>query len=107
MRYLTSFRPISTYAGRGVTGRLDAAKHAVVYTTNDLCPSPRVGEEDMNNNAIQIQLTGRSGNINGSWRVNFGQPGLLEHNLRMKNIGKVCNVHLKLMQRYFRDYSGI
>lgn len=89
-----------------MTGRPDAEKHAMLYTRLGRSPTSRLDEESMNGNAIQMRLRERYGMLHEPWRINFGKVHILEHNVKMKNIGKVCEIHQNLVQRYFTEFSG-
>ena len=99
---LTQNRPITTYSKRGAVGRPDAAHHAIAYIGQE--PRQKEGE-NLNRHAIQIEPRG-SATLHPASRINFSKVYTIEHNVKVKNIGKVTGRYFTWVLYYWQESMG-
>lgn len=97
--------PIQTYRGQGATKPgLIVGDHALIYTGQR--PHLFEGEEAMNKHPIRVDAVYKEG-LDVASRINFGKPYAVEHNVKLAEIGMICNEHQHLLVAYFKEAMGI
>ncbi|KAF2138947.1 uncharacterized protein K452DRAFT_320603 [Aplosporella prunicola CBS 121167] len=82
--------PVSTYKRRGTTKPgVDANAHAIVYCTNSR-PYYLLGENRMTKEPIAIEPANSSVTLEPESRINFGLHHPIQHNVKVKDLGRVC-----------------
>jgi len=95
--------PISTYGEHGTLRRHDASHHSIVYTSQ-VAPEPLNGEQ-LDKHAIQI-IPRDNQTLRPRSRVNFSKTYTVEHNVRVKEIGKVGDNDLAWVLLYWKQAMG-
>lgn len=93
---LTIFRfsPVSTYGGQGVAKRgIDPRSHAVMYMADT---GPLVGSDEprMTKKPLRIVPASPGEKLDPMSRLNFGKVHTVEHNIRVRPIGRVSRAHM-------------
>jgi hypothetical protein len=94
---------ISTHGGRACTKPgLDQRKHTIVYTGAQ--PPPKLaGENRLNKDPIRIIPIDQTEKLDPLSRVNLAKLYAIEHNIRVKEVGKVSQGDMKKLQEYYRQ----
>lgn len=93
--------PVSTYGGRGtLKPGLDPTTHAIVYTT-DSAPMELRGENGMEKEPIAI-IPNNGTTLTHSSRLNFALHHPIQHNVKVKDLGRVCPEDLPNLTAYWR-----
>jgi len=94
---------ISTHGGRACTKPgLDQRKHTIVYTGAQP-PDKLPGENRLNKEPIRIIPIDQSEKLDPLSRVNLAKTYPIEHNIRVKEVGRVSQADLKKLQTYCRE----
>lgn len=97
-------RPIMSYSNRGCVDRADACHHSIAYTSES--PPDQLHGEDMDR--IAIKINSRNGEtLRPTSRINYSKVYTIEHNLRVKDIGKVAEGYFEWVVRYYRESNGV
>ena len=97
-------RPITTYRSSGTLQRPDPLHHSVAYTTNN---APELLEgEVLNRYAIKIDAEDGEC-LQPESRINFSKIYTIEHNVKVKKIGKVAKEYLVWVLHYCKESTGI
>jgi hypothetical protein len=81
--------PIQTYQKRGTTkSRINLENHAVVYVAGNE-PKLLPEEESPGMGNFPIVMEDKSVTIDQSSRLNFGKVYTVEHNIKVRNVGKI------------------
>ena len=95
--YYSQCLQISTHGGRGATGKgLNQREHAIVYT-GDNPPKKLEGESKLQKDAIQVIPVTPSEKLDPLSRLDLHRVYPVEHNLKVKEIGKVPATDLKVL----------
>ncbi|MCJ1480724.1 hypothetical protein MMC06_000879 [Schaereria dolodes] len=96
---------ISTHDGKATTKKsLDQKEHTIIYT-GDYAPSRLPEERKLNKEAIKIVPVNPSMKLDPLSRVNLVKVYPVEHNLKVKEVGRVSGPHLKKLLAYVRDMN--
>jgi hypothetical protein len=93
--------PISTYRGKGVTNRPDAKHHSIIYDTTKV-PAALPGEQ-LEKYDIQMERADGCDPLAASSRINYAQTYTVQHNVKVKGIGKISGVHMTWVKKYWRE----
>lgn len=97
--------PISTYGGRAtLKPGLNPKDHAVVYTTDKL-PFCFEDETGMDKEPIGVYPTGYN-ELHRASRINFAIHHPIQHNVKVKDLGMVCEDHMPKLEAYWRIGRG-
>jgi len=92
--------PIATYQKRGAANRPDREHHSVVYTIGSAEPQA-LPNENLSNVAIALDpLPGVT--LQPASRINFAKTYTVEHNLRVKKLGKVRSDYMAYVELYWK-----
>ncbi|KAI9696681.1 MAG: hypothetical protein M1820_008055 [Bogoriella megaspora] len=98
--------PIQTYSNRGVVNRgADAIHHSIAYTHGTIVPNPLPGEQF---NKIPIKVVPNYGDPSSDTlgtrsRVNFSKTYTIEHNVKVRDAGKIAPEHQHVVDQYWRS----
>jgi len=93
--------PIQTYKGQGATKPgLVMSDHGIVHTS-DTAPNQIPGENLTKHPIKVIPNTAYNDRLEPESRVNYGKPYVVEHNVKLLEVGMVCPNHLYLIAIYF------
>jgi hypothetical protein len=97
---------ISTYSGQGTTkAGVDARDHAAIIPVGGtFMPHPK--GERLNKGPIEVKLENPEISIDSMSRINCAKPYTVEHNIRVRNIGRVVGVSVGLLDKYFAESLG-
>ena len=99
---------ISTYSGQATTkSGIVVADHAAVLSVGDTFLEHPEGEPGLTKDPIYIKVETPEEKIDSNSRINFGKPYTVEHNLRIRNIGRVVGDSLTKLDDYFAESMGI
>lgn len=91
--------PISTHRGRGILGR-NPDHYSIIFTGT---AQPLEGEAF---NKFAIEVIPEDGEtLASSSRVNYAQTYTVQHNVRVKAIGKVNPDHMPYVKRYWQEFT--
>jgi hypothetical protein len=97
---------ISTYGGQGTTNSgLNPAEHAAVVPeggTVELHPA-----ENLVHGAIEVKIEGEDVGVDPMSRINFAKIYTIEHNIRVRNVGRVTAISLSEIETQFLKALGI
>lgn len=98
---------ISTYSGKGTTKSGVASRdHAAVVALGDTY-IPQPNGETMDKDPIEVKIENADMTIDPMSRINFTKPYTVEHNVKMRNIGRVVGDSVGLIDRYFAESLGL
>ena len=81
--------PITTYNGRATTkSRVDQRAHSIVYM-GKTPPQKLAGEKNMRKEPLRIVPTDKDDRLDPKSRIDFGRAYLIEHNVKVKDIGRI------------------
>ena len=102
---LTHSRQISTHGGRATTKKgLNQEEHTIVYTGSEV-PSKIKGETKLRKDAINIIPVNPAEKLDALSRVNLAKTFPVEHNVKVKEVGKVHPAHLKKLIGYWKNLT--
>jgi hypothetical protein len=97
-------RPISTYNGRATTKPgLNPDSHAAVHMTGTAVELAK-GETGMTKQPLAVDPF-QSQKLDGRSRVNFDKVYTIEHNVKVKNIGKVSDKSMPKLTGYWNMHN--
>lgn len=70
----------------------------MIFTT-DPAPNYLPGENLSKQPIFVVSSSGEQ--LEAASRVNYGKPYAVEHNVKVLDIGRVCDVHIHMLQGYF------
>jgi hypothetical protein len=76
------------------------ADHGIIHTTPE--PPNQLPGEQLTKYSIRVVPTGQESLAPAS-RVNYGKPYVVEHNVKVLDIGLVVESHRYMIQTYFDD----
>jgi hypothetical protein len=98
---------ISTYSGQATTKPGVAAhQHAAVISEGGTAVPHWKGEQ-LSKDPIEVKLENMEVMIDGMSRINFAKPYTVEHNIRVKNIGRVVGESVARLESHFHESLGI
>ena len=98
-------RQISTHGGRATTKKgLNQAEHTIVYTGSEI-PQKIKGETNLRKDAINIIPINPKEKLDALSRVNLAKTYPVEHNVKVKEVGKVNAAHLKKLVGYWKNLT--
>ena len=89
-----------TYSRRGAVNRPDMKYHAIVYTGSH-APEALPGEE-LDLPPIRIRAE-RGEALQPQSRINFSKIYTIEHNVKVKEVGRVTAACMPLLSQHFRQ----
>ncbi|MCJ1427347.1 hypothetical protein MMC29_005250 [Sticta canariensis] len=94
--------PITTYGGRATTKPgVDQTSHTIVYSGKT--PPEKLSEETkMNKEPLRINLCSPDDKLDSRSRINLGREHPIDHNVKVKNIGKIDERSLPKLVQYRR-----
>jgi len=93
--------PVQTYNGRGTTKPgVIMSDHGIIHTTKQ-APDQLPGES-LTKNSIRVEPTATE-SLEPASRVNYGKPYVVEHNVKVLDIGMVVPGHRYLIESYFES----
>jgi hypothetical protein len=97
---------ISTYSGAGTTkaGVVASDHAAIVPLGGDFSPHPQ--GEHMEKDPIEVKVEDPEVTIDPMSRINFAKPHTVEHNAKIRNVGRVVASSLGLLDQYFAESLG-
>ncbi|CAN9130125.1 unnamed protein product [Alternaria alternata] len=97
---------ISTYSGQGTTKPgVIANQYAAVIPQGNQVVLHEKGE-DLSKEPIEIKVENPDVDVNVMSRINFAKPYTIEHNVKVRNIGRVVGDSVKKLERYFAESLG-
>ena len=102
---------ISTHGGRGAARKgLVQSQHAIVYT-GWVAPQKLLSETGLHKEPLQIIPVDLSEELHPLSRLNLAKTYPVEHNVKVKEIGKIAERHLEKLIDYWNlaqsDYEGL
>jgi len=99
--------PIQTYQKRGTTkSRINVENHAIVYAAGSE-PKLLPEEESLAMGSFQIVMEDKSVTIDQSSRLNFGKVYTVEHNIKVRNVGKINKESLPRLKAALVKSMGV
>lgn len=99
--------PIQTYRKQGTTkSRVNLENHAIVYAAGSE-PKLLPQEQPPGMGAFPITLGDKSVTIDPSSRLNFGKVYTVEHNIKVRNVGKVEKESLPRLRAALLKSMGV
>jgi hypothetical protein len=99
--------PIQTYQKRGTTkSRINLENHAIVYVAGSE-PKLLPEEESPGMGNFPIVIEDKSVTIDLSSRLNFGKVYTVEHNIKVRNIGKISKESLPRLKAALVKSMGV
>ena len=99
--------PIQTYQKRGTTkSRINIANHAIVYVAGTE-PKPLPKEERPGMGNFPIVLEDKFATIDQSSRLNFGKIYTVEHNIKVRSIGKISKEFVPRLKEALQMAMGV
>jgi hypothetical protein len=99
--------PIQTYQKRGTTkSRINVENHAIVYTAGSE-PKLLPEEESPGMGSFQIVMEDKSVTVDQSSRLNFGKVYTVEHNIKVRNVGKINKDSLSRLKAALVKSMGV
>ena len=96
--------PVNTYHGKGVAKRgfnkSDRAAHSIIYM-DDEDPFQADDEFDIIKKAIAVNPADQEQKLDRMSRLNFGKVHTVEHNVRVKPVGRVAQQSLPYFEGYW------
>ncbi|MCJ1237387.1 hypothetical protein MMC14_005372 [Varicellaria rhodocarpa] len=103
--YYSKCIQISTHGGRATTKKgLNQAEHTIVYTGSEI-PQKIKGETNLRKDAINIIPINPKEKLDALSRVNLAKTYPVEHNVKVKEVGKVNAAHLKKLVGYWKNLT--
>jgi hypothetical protein len=97
-----------TYGRRGVVDRYDAKHHAIAYIQGTTVAAIDGEEMDRLPIPIQPKISGGSFEpLDPASRVNFSKCYTIEHNVKVKPIGRVTDEWMAWVKSYWRQSMGV
>lgn len=94
--------PINTYGKRGATkSGIHTAHHAALVPKGK--PEYRLPGEDRLMEALHIQVEDKTETIHPTARINFGKIYTIEHNVKVKSVGRIVPEDLHRLRHYWRS----
>ena len=95
--------PIKTYGGKGAAKFWrDPGSHGIIFTGQDP-PDTLPREPELTKMPIRVHTVDPTEQLDEESRINFAKPTPVEHNLKVKNIGRVNRDHIHRLERYFEQ----
>jgi len=107
-QHLSICCPIKTYGRRGTSKFQDPKahhQHSIIYSDEQLLKRETSGKE-YDKVPIHMTPTDPSIVLDERSRLNFGKPTPVDHNLRMRSIGRIKGDHLQRLLRYFDEVNN-
>lgn len=97
---------VSTYSGQATTkpGVVADSHAAVVPVGGTFTPHPQ--GEHLTKSPIVVKVENPAVNIDSMSRINFAKPYSVEHNIMVRNIGRVAGDSVGMIDRYFAESLG-
>jgi len=95
--------PIATYRQYGTSRRHDAKDHSIIYTDKE--PNPLQGE-NLNKRAIKVDPEAGE-TLDETSRLNYSQTYTVQHNVKVKKLGKVTKDHMAYVKLYWKAALGL
>ena len=93
-------RPIHSYGKRGLKKpHINRKDHAIIYT--DIHPGEQAGE-GLNKRALQVIPDSPEIKLDPSSLINFGKIYTVEHNIKVKLLGRIAKESKHLLVSYYR-----
>jgi hypothetical protein len=97
---------ISTYAGQATTKfGVVAHQHAAVIPQGGQVVLHQLGEH-LSKEPIEIKIENPDVDIKPMSRINFAKPYTVEHNVKIRNVGRVVGDSVKRLEKYFAESLG-
>ncbi|KAH7068392.1 hypothetical protein BKA63DRAFT_113414 [Paraphoma chrysanthemicola] len=97
---------INTYGGQGTTKTgLNPRDHAAVIPAGGRFIEHTKGEQ-LDKEPIEIKIEDQEIEIDPMSRINFAKPYTVEHNVKIRNIGRVFGESVGCLDRYFAESLG-
>ncbi|KAF2107783.1 hypothetical protein BDV96DRAFT_588747 [Lophiotrema nucula] len=96
--------PIQTYRRQGACKPgLVSQDHAIIYTSSS--PNVPFPDEETTRRALRVDpIPGQS--LEAQSCIRFGKPWIIEHDLKLQEIGLIAQEHLHLLGEYYREAMG-
>jgi len=95
--------PIATYRQYGTSRREDAKHHSIIYTGTE--PNPLQGE-DLDKIAISVEPYNNE-KLDPRSRLNYSQTYTVQHNVKVKKLGKVPKEYMVYVKNYWKEALGL
>ena len=97
---------ISTYGGQATTKPgINPADHAAVVQEGTT--AARHSGENLVHEPIEVKIEDRDVSIHAMSRINFAKIYTVEHNIKVRNVGRVTSESLQEIERHFLKALGI
>ncbi|KIW88293.1 uncharacterized protein Z519_10860 [Cladophialophora bantiana CBS 173.52] len=98
--------PINTYHGKGISrdsfDEEDHQAHAIIYM-EDTKPERLPGEPVMLKTPIMVDKTSEDKKLHPASRIRFDKVFTIEHNVRVKNVGKISAASMPYFRLYWQE----
>lgn len=98
---------ISTYNGQATTKPGVASRDHAAVIAPDGVFTPHPQGEDLDKDPIEIKIENPEMTVDPMSRINFAKPYTVEHNVKIRNIGRVIGASVGLVDRYFAESLGL
>ena len=101
---------ISTYSGQATTKPgVIRDQHAPVFRQGyrpEILPDESQPNEPQLQKPIEIKLENEEIDVSPKSRINFGKPYTIEHNVKVKNIGRVVGESVRELEYHLAHFLG-
>lgn len=106
MKLLKQHRPISTNSGQGAAKKgLRQEQHTIVYTSAEV-PQRLPSETRLLKKPIKIDLVNPSEKLDPLSRLNLGKHYVVEHNVKVCEVGEIRGHNKRLLRELYRTEMG-
>jgi hypothetical protein len=77
---------------------------AIIPAGGTFVPHPK--GEQLDKDPIELKMENLAVTIDSMSRINFAKPYSIEHNIKVRNIGRVVGKSVALLDRYFAESLG-
>lgn len=99
--------PILTYGGQGATKPgVRASDHGIVYPANEDRPLEAPGES-LGKHALGVVIEEPGETLDRMSRIDYGKVYTVQHNIKVMNVGRIENAHMRYLKRDYKESMGI
>jgi hypothetical protein len=99
--------PLGTHRGRGSANQVAQAQEYAPVIPIDGHVQFHPDEQRLVRQPIQIKVEDASLSVDAMSRINFSKVVTVNHNLKVRNVGRIVVDSIKLMEEYFAESMGL
>ena len=97
---------ISTHGARGTVGKMmNQKEHGIIFTGGE-APQKLPGEKKLNKDPIEVIPVDSTQALDPLSRINYAKPYPIEHNVKVREVGKVAQRQVRKLLAYYQTESG-